>query len=63
MIEAQCQLMICRGHITASMDEFQKIVWLMVSMGKLTSKSNFSCLFGCLGHVHACVYMLKKQNV
>ena len=29
MIEVQCQLMICRGHIRASMGTFQIFFWLM----------------------------------
>ena len=30
MIGVQCQLMICRGHITASKGTFQFFLWLTV---------------------------------
>ena len=30
MIGVQCQLMICRGHIRASMGAFQIFLWLTV---------------------------------
>ena len=30
MIEVQCQLMICRGHIRASKGTFQIFLWLTV---------------------------------